>query len=388
MKNEKQHTNSRRDFLKKTAAASVAMASSSALITACSNAQEKDGKQNASGGSDKSKTYEWSLSTTWPPNFPVFGEGIDLFAKRVNTLSDGRMTIKVFGAGEKVPQPELFDAVGNGIIEMGHGAAYYWAGKAKAAQFFAAVPFGLNAQQMNAWINNGGGYELWKEVYAPFNVIPFLGGNTGVQMAGWFNKEINSLADLNGLKMRIPGLGGAVLSKAGGTAVSVAGGEIYTNLERGVIDATEWIGPYHDYTLGLHKIAKYYYAPGWHEPGTVLEFTVNKQKYEALPPDLQGIIRAAAAEASTWMFCEFEVKNNEYLNKIRAESDAELRQLPDEVIAGLRTKTQEVLEEQAAEDPLFKKVYKSFSAFRKNAAEWAALTEKPFYNKIQANFMG
>ncbi len=376
-------TNSRRDFLNKAAAVSAVMASGSLITSACGNAEETS-KQDKGTSVDMSQTYEWSLSTSWPPNFPVFGEGLSMFAKLIEEMSAGRMKIKVFGAGEKVPQPELFDAVSNGVIEMGHGASYYWAGKSKALQLFASVPFGLNAQQITSWVNNGGGYELWKEIYGKFNIVPFIGGNTGVQMGGWFNKEINSVEDLKGLKMRIPGLGGAVLAKAGGTAVSVAGGEIYTNLERGVIDATEWIGPYHDYKLGLYKIAKYYYSPGWHEPGTILDFIVNKQKYEALPTDLQAIIRAATAQTSTWIFSEFEVKNNQFLEKIKAESKAELRQFPDEVLADLRTKTQEVLQEQAQNDPDFQKVYESFLAFQKDASAWAELTEKRFYNQLQS----
>ena len=197
------------------------------------------------------------MVTTWPPNFPILGEGCKLMADWVEKMSGGRLKIQVFGGGELVPPLEAFDAVSSGSVELANGASYYWAGKVPSAQFFATVPFGMNAQQMNGWILSGGGQELWDEVYAPFNVKGYPAGNTGVQMGGWFNKEINSLDDLKGLKMRIPGLGGKVINKAGATAVNVAGGEIYTNLERGVIDATEWIGPFHDYKMGFHKIAKY-----------------------------------------------------------------------------------------------------------------------------------
>ena len=329
------------------------------------------------------KTYNWKMVTTWPPNFPVLGEGCNLFAQWVEEMSGGRMHIEVFGGGELVPSLEVFEAVSIGGAEVGHGAGYYWSGKLPAAQFFATVPFGMNAQQMNAWIHNGGGLDLWKELYAPFNLISFPGGNTGVQMGGWFNKEINSLKDIKGLKMRIPGLGGKVFARAGGSALNVAGGEIYTNLERGVIDATEWIGPYHDYLMGFHKIAKYYYYPGWHEPGTVLETMFNKPKFEALPQDMQAILVAAAARQNQWILNEFEAKNNAYLQKIKEESEVDIRPFPPEVLARLKELTQEILEEVASSSPEAQKAYEAYLAYRKGAKNWAGLTEKIFYNALQ-----
>jgi len=329
------------------------------------------------------KTYEWKMVTTWPPNFPVLGEGCNLFAKWVEEMSGGRMKIKVFGGGELVPPLEAFDTVRSGAAEMGSGCAYYWAGKIPAAQFFATVPFGMNAQQCNAWLLNGGGYELWKELYAQYNLVPFAGGNTGVQMGGWFNREINSIEDFQGLKMRMPGLGGKVLAKAGGSVVLIAGGELYTSLERGVIDATEWIGPYHDYKMGFHQIAKYYYAPGWHEPGTILENFVNKEKYDALPKDLQLIIEVASLRLNHWMLNEFEAKNTVYLDKIKAESEVEIRLFSDEVLTTLRGYTDELLAELTADDPFAKKVYDSYDRFRQKAGEWSQLTERVFYNSLQ-----
>ncbi len=193
----------------------------------------------------------------------------------------------------------------------------------------------MNAQQMGSWIISGGGQKLWDELYAPFDLKPFICGNTGVQMGGWFNKEVNSLESLKGLKMRMPGLGGKVFAKAGGTPMLVSGGEIYTNLERGVIDATEWIGPYHDYKMGLHQVAKYYYYPGWHEPGPVLEMIVNNTKYQALPEDLQEIITTACYRLNRWMMSEFDAKNGEYLLKILEEKKVDVRPFPDEVMQGL-----------------------------------------------------
>ncbi|MDF1865752.1 MAG: TRAP transporter substrate-binding protein [Saprospiraceae bacterium] len=329
-----------------------------------------------------SKKYQWKCVTTWPPNFPVLGEGAILFSKWVKEMSGGRMEIKVFGGGELVPSLEAFDAVQSGAADMAHGCAYYWAGKSKAAQFFATVPFGMNAQQMNAWIINGGGLELWEELYANFGLIPMPGGNTGVQMGGWFNREINSLADFKGLKMRMPGLGGKVLERAGGAPVLLAGGEIYTGLERGIIDATEWIGPFHDSSMGFHEIAKYYYSPGWHEPGTMLEFFFNKERFEELPEDLQAIMRAAAMRVNHWMLLEFEQKNAEYLSKL-TELGVDIRYFPQEVLAELKLYTETIIEELTTEDPFTKKVYDSYLAFRKKASAWSELTEKVFYNSLQ-----
>ena len=207
------------------------------------------------------ETFEWKLVTTWPKNYPGLGLAPENFAKQVEAMSGGRLKIKVFGAGQLVPAFEVFDAVSQGTAQMGHGASYYWTGKSKATAFFTSVPFGLNAQEMNGWLHYGGGLELWRELYDEFNLIPFAGGNTGVQMAGWFNREINSMEDIKGLKMRIPGLGGDVITRAGGVSVTISGGELYTAMQTGVIDALEWVSPYNDIALGFHQVAKYYYYP-------------------------------------------------------------------------------------------------------------------------------
>lgn len=329
------------------------------------------------------KTFRWKMVTTWPPHFPVLGEGAELFAKWVGELSDGRLTIQVYGGGELVPPLEAFDAVSQGTVEMGHGASYYWAGKSPATQFFTSIPFGMNAQQMNAWIYSGGGLELWNEVYAPFNLVPFPAGNTGVQMGGWFNREIHSIKDIKGLKMRMPGLGGKVIAKAGGTAVLSAGGEIYTNLERGVIDATEWVGPYHDYLMGFYKAAKFYYYPGWHEPGSVLELFVNKGAYEKLPADLKRAVQTAAARSNTWMLSEFESKNNTYLQKLLKEEKVNLKKFPDDVLTSFKQYAKEVIDEVTSEDPMSKKVYGSFSSFQKDIAQWAKVSEAAYYSGIE-----
>jgi len=353
----------RRDFLKK--ASAVVVAGTAASIGA--------------PAVHAKKRHIWRMVTTWPPHFPVLGEGADLLAKWISKLSGGRLRIQVYGGGELVPPLQAFDAVSQGTVEMGHGAAYYWAGKSPATQFFTSIPFGMNAQQMNAWIYSGGGLKLWEEVYAPFNLIPMPVGNTGVQMGGWFNREIRSIKDIKGLKMRIPGLGGKVISKAGGAAVLSAGGEIYTNLERGVIDATEWVGPYHDYLMGFYKVAKYYYYPGWHEPGSVIETFINKKAYEKLPSDLKEIIRTAAARSNAWMLSEFEAKNNTYLKKLVSEQRVKLLMFPDDVLKEFKKLSKEVVSEITGKDSLSKKVYEAFSKFQKDISEWGQVSEKTFY---------
>ncbi len=372
-----ENDNNRRKFIKNVGlgAAAIGTAGLAGVLSSCKGQQQE---QAAVKEEPKAKTIEWKMVTTWPPHFPMLGEGADNLAKWIDEMSNGRLKIKVYGGGELVPPLGVFDAVSQGTAEMGHGAAYYWAGKSPATQFFAAVPFGFNAQSLNAWLYSGGGMQIWEEVYAKFNVKPFIAGNTGVQMGGWFNKEINSMDDLKGLKMRIPGLGGKVLAKAGGNAVLVAGGEIYTNLDRGVIDATEWVGPFHDLKMGFYKAAKYYYYPGWHECGTGLEAMVNLDAWNTLPDDLKAIVEAATYRANMWMLSEFEAKNNDALKTLINEHNVQLRQFPEEVLKELKKLAKEVLEEVAASDPMSKKAYDSFLEFQSNVFEWNKLTEEPY----------
>ncbi len=256
----------RRDFLKKAGMTAAGALAATAGLAACAQEKQEEAKapEAKAPAVQAKKTHEWKMVTTWPPNLPVLQTGAERFAKRVEEATGGQLKIQVFAGGELVPPLGVFDAVSEGTVECGSGAAYYWAGKVPAAQWFAAVPFGFNAQGINAWFYSGGGLQLWEEVYAPFNVIPRPQGNTGVQMGGWFRKDMNTIDDYKGLKMRIPGLGGKVISKAGGTVVLLPGGEIFTSLERGVIDATEWVGPMHDLRMGFYKAAKNYYYHGWH----------------------------------------------------------------------------------------------------------------------------
>ncbi len=326
------------------------------------------------------KVIKWKMVSTWPKNLPGLGTGANFLAELIHSMSGGRMEIKVYGAGELVPALEVFDAVSRGTAEMGHGASYYWKGKSEAAQFFTTIPFGLTAQEMNAWLYHGGGMALWQAVYRPFGLEPTAAGNTGVQMAGWFNKEINSLTDLQGLKMRIPGLGGEVLKRAGGTPVNLPGGEIFTSLQSGAIDATEWVGPYNDLAFGLHKVAKYYYYPGWHEPGAVLECFINRKALDALPNDLQTIVLNACRIANQDMLADLTAQNGIALQILLNEHKVQLRRLPDEVLAQLKKLSEEVILEIVAKDALAKKVYDSFVKFRDHVTVWHDISERAYLN--------
>lgn len=361
----------RRDFLKKSSL--VIAGGTSALLYACGESEKKE-----SVNINFNETYQWNMVTSWAPNFPLLGEGASNFAKKVDDMSGGRLKIRVYGGGELVPALEVFDAVSQGTAEMGHSASYYWAGKVKAAQFFTSLPFGMNTQQTNAWLQYGDGMELWQDTYNSFNIVPFACGNTGAQMGGWFNKEINSVNDLRGLKMRFPGIGGSVINKAGGSAILSAGGEIYTNLERGVIDATDWIGPYHDYLMGFHEIAKYYYYPSWAEPTGVVELIINKTAYESLPKDLQIIIKNAAEAVNLEMLGAFEEKNSEYYAKIKNETDVQLREFPDEVMATFRKYSKETIEEIVESDAQSRKIFESYNKFHKQIYQWSYLAEQNY----------
>ncbi len=358
------------------------------LVVGCTQQRQEDSygerTDRPAGQAAPAQQYEWKMVTTWPKDFPGLGTGANFLAEQIEKMSNGRIKVQVYGAGELVGAFEVFDAVSRGTAEMGHGAAYYWRGKGEAVQFFAAVPFGLTAQEMNAWLYHGGGLELWEKVYAPFNLIPMAAGNTGVQMGGWFNKEINSLADIRGLKMRIPGLGGEIIQIAGGTPIALPGGEIFSSLESGAIDATEWVGPYNDLAFGFYKAARYYYYPGWHEPGTTLEAMVNKDAFEALPTDLQEIVRTAARVANQDMLAEFTANNNRALRILLTEHNVQLRRFPQSVLNELAVLSNQALESLAAEDAQFREVYESFRAFRDDAIEWHGVSELPYMEARKA----
>mgnify|MGYP001815873113 FL=1 len=342
-------------------------------LTAC--AQEQGDCSNVAAGGE---TFEWSCVTSWPPRFPGLGMAPENLATRVAAASGGRLKIKVYGAGELVPAFEVFDAVSRGTVEMGHGASYYHKGKVDAAQFFTAIPFGMTNMELNGWLYYGGGLELYRELYEPFNLVPFPTGNTGVQMGGWFNKEINSVEDLKGLKMRIPGLGGEVLRRAGGTPVTLPGAEIFTALQTGSIDATEWVGPYNDVSFGLHKAARYYYYPGWQEPGPGLETIVNKAAWDSLPPDLQAIVNTTCQAITTDVAAEYTHGNAMSLATLQADSSIEIRPFPTEVMAVLRSLAKEVVAELMATDPVAEKIGVAYFEYLDKAAENSRITEAAY----------
>ncbi len=325
--------------------------------------------------------YHWKMVTTWPKRFPGVGLAPENFARLVKEMSNGRLVIDVYGANEIVPALGVFGAVSSGSVELGHSAAYYWKGKMLAAPLFTTVPFGMNAQEHNGWMHYGGGLELWRELYEPFNLIPFAAGNTGAQMGGWFNKEINSIDDLKGLKMRLPGLGGEVLNRAGGVAVNIPGGELYTSLQSGVIDATEWVGPYNDLAFGFHEIAKYYYYPGWHEPGPMFELIVNKTIYEQLPKDLQRIIEVAARAINQDTLDDYTTRNQGALVELINVHGVDIKRFPDDVIAKLEEISWQLYDDLSESDPVFAKVYKSYKTYMDNVVAYHKISEEAYYRQ-------
>jgi TRAP-type mannitol/chloroaromatic compound transport system substrate-binding protein len=324
-------------------------------------------------------TIRWKMVTAWPANFPGLGSGAAELAAMISRVSGGRINVHVYAGGELVPPFEVFDAVSRGTAEMGHSASYYWKGKMEAAPFFAAVPFGMNAQEMNGWLYNGGGLDLWRELYAGFNLVPFPAGNTGVQTAGWFNREINTVEDLKGLKMRIPGLGGEVMARVGATPVNLPGAELFTALQSGAIDATEWVGPYNDLAFGLHRVAKYCYYPGWQEPGPTLECMVNKQAFEALPDDLKAIVETCCRATNDLMLAEYTARNQQALEQLVNEHKVDFRPLPPAVLDALRQASLAVMEEIAGRDPFARRVWDSYRAFQAQAVAWHRVSEVAYY---------
>ena len=334
----------------------------------------------ASGQLKAAKITKWKMVTTWPKNFPALGTGAEKLAKLINEMSGGRLQVKVYAAGEIVPPFEVFDAVSKGVAQMGHAASLYWRGKTPVAPFFSGIPFGMTAQEMTSWLYYGGGMQLWQEVYKPFGLVPAAAGNSGVQMAGWFNKQINSIEDLKGLKMRIPGLGGDVLKRAGGTPVNIPGGEIFSSLKSGAIDATEWIGPYNDLAFGFHRAAKYYYYPGWHEPGTSLEVTINEAALKSLPKDLQVIVLQACRVASDELTSEYTARNAFALQTLKDKHKVDIRRLPDSVLDELEALSKTVVGEMAAKNSEIDAVFASIQKFQQQSGKWHNISERAFYN--------
>ena len=340
----------------------------------CSGEQQDSFKQSAAVGDQT--VYEWKMITSWPKNLPALGTLPEYFAEIVEKMSNGRMLIRVYGANELVGGLEVFDAVSQGVAEIGHTGAYYWQGKIPGTPFFSSIPFGMTSYEQDAWLRFGGGNELWREIYAPFNLIPVRGGNSGVQMFGWFNKEINSLEDLQGLKMRIPSLGGEVFRRAGGVPVTMQVSEVFTALQTGALDATEFVSPYNDLAAGYHTVADYYYYPGWHEPGTTLETIFNKTALESLPQDLQEILMAGTEVMNQLLLDELTAKNNEALRVLVEDYGVQLRKLPDDVLLELRRISEEVVAELGKADESTARIYESWKSFKDGVMNYSSIAEE------------
>ena len=322
--------------------------------------------------------YNWKMVTTWPKNFPGLGTGAEIFANTITEASNGRLNVTVFGAGEIVPAFEAMDAVSSGAIEMGHGGPYYWKGKVAAAQYLSAIPFGLTPQEQNSWFEKGGGQEIADKIYKKMGCKFFVCGNTGPQMGGWFNKEIKSIKDFKGLKMRIPGLGGEVIKAAGGTVVNLHGGELLTSIQSGAIDALEWVGPYNDLAFGIHKTAKYYYYPGWHEPGGVLDCFINIDKWNSLPKDLQKIVETSAKATTQRITNEMIAGNNLALETLVKKHKIKLKPFPENVLKELANLSNIVIKKLIGSDKLSKEVYNSIMNFREKSIMRSQVSEQKF----------
>jgi TRAP-type mannitol/chloroaromatic compound transport system substrate-binding protein len=355
----------RREFLKN---AGIGTAAGAALLATQAGAQ--------TGGLP---TVNWRLAASWPKSLDTLYGGADLIGKRVAAATGGKFNIKVFAAGEIVGGLQVLDAVQNGTVECGHTATYYYFGKDPTFAFSCAIPFGLNARQQNAWMYHGGGLELMREFFKEYNIIQFPAGNTGCQMGGWFRKPINKVADLKGLKMRIGGTGGLPLTKLGVVPQQIAGGDIYPALEKGTVDAAEWVGPYDDEKLGFAKVAKYYYYPGWWEGGPELDLLVNIKAWESLPAEYKAILESACAEANVWMVAKYDALNPDALKRLLT-TGVKLQPFSNEIMAACYKASAEVYDEFATKNPKFKKVYDSWKKFRNEQNQWFAVAESRFDN--------
>lgn len=328
------------------------------------------------------KVYRLKLAETWPTNFPIFGDAPKNMAAMAEKMSNGRLKITIDSSNKHKAALGIFDMVRSGQYDMGHSASYYWKGKVPNTLYFTTMPFGMTAPEQYGWFYHGGGMELMEKVYSKFNVLSFPGGNTGNQMGGWFQKEINSVEDLEGLKMRIPGFAGEVLAKLGAKPTNIATGELYTSLERRTIDALEWVGPSLDLRMGFHKIAPYYYT-GWHEPATELQFMINKRSWDRLPEDLQEILRVSMRTAAYDMYIQSYHESGENWATMKSEyPNVEVRTFPPKVIEAMRTANDELLAEKAAEDPLAAEILASQESYMKKVRVWTDISDKAYLNSI------
>ena len=335
-------------------------------------------KQTTGGPAIVSQKRSLKMVTTWPKNFPGLGTGAERLVRRIEALSDGNLSIKLYAGGELVGPLEAFDAVSQGKADMYHGGEYYWQGKSPAFNFFCAVPMGMTAPEITSWIRFGGGQQLWDELSAGFNVKAFLAGNSGTQMGGWFNKEMNSIEDFQGLRIRMPGLGGEVMKRVGATPVTKAGGEIFQALSQGNIDATEWVGPWNDLAFGFYSIVKNYYYPGIHEPGTALALGLNLDLWNEMSATEKAWIEAASATENDVMLAEFNANNARALDTLINEHDVNLLKFNDDILRTLGQVSNEVVAEAANHDELSKRIFDSYTASRSNSMRWGEIAEKAF----------
>ena len=339
--------------------------------TAC---QSGTGSSESAANAPSRPRIKWRMVTSWPPSLDTIHGGAKLLAERVAAMTEDRFTISVYAAGEIVPALNVLDAVQAGTVECGHTSSYYYIGKNPALAFGTSVPFGLNAQQQNAWFYHGGGLETMHRLYADFNILSFPTGNTGVQMGGWFKRDIQSLADLQGLKMRIPGLGGTVMAELGVSVQVLPAGEVFLALERNTIDAAEFVGPYDDEKLGLHKAAPLYYYPGWWEPGPTLETLVSRSAWDKLPSEYQEVFTTAAKEVNQDMLARYDALNLAALQRLR-EGGTQLRPYSPEILQAAQRISDDLLATRAAEDGTFREVYDSWQQFRDRITQWHEVAE-------------
>jgi TRAP-type mannitol/chloroaromatic compound transport system substrate-binding protein len=326
---------------------------------------------------------KWRLTSSFPKSLDTIYGASEAFAKAVAEATDNRFQIQVFAAGEIVPGLQVLDAVQNGTVEAGQTASYYYVGKDPTFAFDCAVPFGLNARQQNAWMYDGGGIELMRDFFKDYNIVQFPAGNTGAQMGGWFRTEIKSVDDLKGLKFRIAGIAGKVLASLGVVPQQIAGGDIYPALEKGTIDAAEWVGPYDDEKLGFYKVAKYYYYPGFWEGGPQLSVYVNVKQWEALPKTYQAVFEAAVAESNIWMLAKYDADNMPALRRLVA-GGAILKPFPRDVMEAAYKASFELYDQISAQNPKFKKVYDAWKQFRADEYLWFRVAENTFDNFVYA----
>jgi len=324
-------------------------------------------------------TIRWRLASSFPKSLDTIYGAAEAIAARIGQLTSGKFQIRVFAGGEIVPGLQVLDAVQNATVECGQSAGYYYVGKNMAFAFDTCLPFGFTSRQQIAWMHAGGGRELMREFFRDYGLVAFPGGNTGVQMGGWFRHEIKSLADLKGLKMRIPGLGGQIMAKLGVVPQTLAGGDIYPALERGALDATEWVGPYDDEKLGFHKVAKHYYYPGWWEGGPQISFYVNLKKWRELPAPYQAAFEVACAEANQRMLAEYDVKNPPALQRL-LKAGVKLHAFPKDMMLAARKIAFEMYDAEARKNPAFKRLYTDWKKYADASNQWLKVAEAAYAN--------